>query len=197
MTDKFVMSSRLAAELDHAFERNNFSAADVKLLSKGNTLSLIRDVLQEYSEIVELEHYIDLNARPFVPKGWQICSYREGGQFKWDASKVQLYLDPIQKGKSGALGREIYHLVTHLDHLVLNANVLDYLLSRPHIIPESWKSFSLYFWGTLYHDETSNVCVRYLIWRGDKWDWASKRLYETFHGTNYAALVAVGPAKKK
>jgi len=40
-----IMTSRQAAELNHAFERNGWTAEDVKELSKGNTLAkILRDL---------------------------------------------------------------------------------------------------------------------------------------------------------
>ena len=46
MGDTFVMSSRQAAELDHAFERNGWTAADVKKLSAGDTLAQVLHVVR-------------------------------------------------------------------------------------------------------------------------------------------------------
>ncbi len=45
MSDKFVMSSRQAAELDHALERNGWTPADVKSLSEGNILTHVKKFL--------------------------------------------------------------------------------------------------------------------------------------------------------
>jgi len=32
----------------------------------------------------------------------------------------------------------------------MNANVLDYLLAHPELIPEDWKNKYVFFWGTIY-----------------------------------------------
>ena len=32
----------------------------------------------------------------------------------------------------------------------LNANVLDYLLEHPELIPKKWKKYRIVFWGTIY-----------------------------------------------
>ena len=75
MSDKFVMSVRQADELDHAFERNNWTPEDVKRLSSGTVLSQILPVVRGNANVVAVKHVIDCDASPFVP---------EGGQFKWD-----------------------------------------------------------------------------------------------------------------
>ncbi len=49
--DTFVMSSRQAAELDHALGRNGWTPEDVKLLSAGTTLADILQVLCGNAEI--------------------------------------------------------------------------------------------------------------------------------------------------
>ncbi|HEY4477351.1 MAG TPA: hypothetical protein VJB56_01875 [Candidatus Paceibacterota bacterium] len=54
---------------------------------------------------------------------------------------------------------------------MLNANVLDYLLAHPDFIPEWWKGKAVFFWGTIYRNSYGNLCVRYLCFYGDRWDW--------------------------
>ncbi|MBI2004790.1 hypothetical protein HYS79_01345 [Patescibacteria group bacterium] len=53
MTDRFIMSSRQAAELDHALERNGWTSADVKTATKGNTLAQFRKVLLGTATVVD------------------------------------------------------------------------------------------------------------------------------------------------
>ncbi len=52
MANTFVMSARQSAELDYAFERNGWSAADVKWLSEGTNLTNILKVRHGTMEIV-------------------------------------------------------------------------------------------------------------------------------------------------
>src|SRR5579872_4136144 len=42
---EYVMSSRQAAELDYAFERNGWDASEVKSLSSGKNLALVRELI--------------------------------------------------------------------------------------------------------------------------------------------------------
>lgn len=53
MSDKFIMSARQAAELDHAFERNGWESADVKWLSQGSVLANVRKVKLGSASIVD------------------------------------------------------------------------------------------------------------------------------------------------
>src|ERR1700733_12272386 len=41
-----------------------------------------------------VQYMIDCDANPCVPKGWKVEEHQKGGVFNWDASKVDLYLDP-------------------------------------------------------------------------------------------------------
>src|SRR3989344_1449663 len=93
---------------------------------------------------------INLDAIPFIPGGWQIESHQKGGHWEWDLKKVALFQSEGQKGGKGMKG---YWLKKELEEQpVLNANVLDWLLTHPELIPEEWKGKkSIYFWGTTYH----------------------------------------------
>ena len=73
---------------------------------------------------------------------------------------------------------------------MLNANVLDYLLANPHLIPEEWKGKYVFFWGTVYHRRDGDPCVRCLGWNGAGWSWASHWLGASWTGDRPAALRA-------
>ncbi len=185
MADKFVMSSRLAAELDHAFERNGWSAAEVKLLSQGDKLSRMRDVLRGAGKIVDIDHYID-HVNPYVPEGWRLSVHKHNDKLKWNPENLQLYVHENQIANKGMIGHILFEGLWR--KRVLNANVLDYLLSHLEIIPESWKWKDIFFWGTLYNNEKGDLCVRQLLWRGDRWDWSQKGVHEQWHKTSIAVL---------
>lgn len=95
----------------------------------------------------------------------------KGGKFIWGPSRVSLYLSERQK--SGPYAG--WQLEDELkDKPVLNANVLDYLLAHPDLIPEDWKGKRVYFWGTIYQVEGFGRHVRYLTFdekETNKWRW--------------------------
>jgi len=147
-----------------------------------------------YAEVKMVEHVIDCDADPFIPEGWGVEEYQKGGSFKWDPRQVQFYLsEPQRKGKSiegNKLRKEL------AGKPVLNANVLDYLLKNPHLIPEAWKektngyTTSIFFWGTIYRGPYGYLYVRSLCWYGGGWSWGYDWLGHDWHADYPAALRA-------
>lgn len=116
---------------------------------------------------------VDLGADPYLPNGWSVDEHRKGKVAKLERKGDDLYLDG--KKIEFWLSREQKHGVitgTTLraklkDKPVLNANVLDYLLKNPHLIPNSWQGKWVFFWGTIYCDSDGDLCVRCLCWGWD------------------------------
>lgn len=157
-----------AHELKMAFRRNGWNNAQIKALSERE--DILKDVLQVVkgeAEIVQIEH-IDCDADPFTPKNWSVEEHQKGGLFSFDLSKLSLFLSEKQK-KGAILG---HYLRKELEGKpVMNANILDYLLVRPELIPEEWKGKYIFFWGTIYRDSDGSLCVRCLYWNGSQWGW--------------------------
>jgi len=179
MADKFTFSSAgEIQEVEFALARAEYTHQEVKELTKGDTLGLIRNVLLGHAEVRTLEYVIDLDADPFIPDGCTVeeGKHQKGGSFKWDPAKVQLYLSPNQQdGKSvkgDALSAEL------AGQPVFNANLLDYLLAHKHIIPEEWKKDEqghtryIFFWGTEYRRSGGRPFVRCLSWTDGRWHWS-------------------------
>ena len=117
------------------------------------------------------QHVIDCDAAPFVPSVPSGLSGVEehvnGGKLVWEESKIELYLDDGQKGEGRIQGYELRKVLK--DKRVLNANVLDYLLAHPELIPESWKGKTVFFWGTIYPSSVGGRFVRCLCWFDGRW----------------------------
>ncbi len=58
-----VMSSRLAAELDHALERNGWCMKDVKALAAGDVLSKLRLVILGLAEVVTVQYPVSQSVK--------------------------------------------------------------------------------------------------------------------------------------
>ena len=170
-----------AVELKEAFRRGGYNNAEIKQLSTGDTLAQVRDVLRGLCEIKPVEHAVDLGVDPFLPDGWKVEEHqngkvvkleRKGSDLYLDGKKIDFYLSKKQKGGS-IEGNDLRKELTKMP--VLNANMLDYLLKNPLIIPDEWKTDGdgntrcLFFWGTVYRNADGSLCVRYLVWNGGRW----------------------------
>ncbi|MDO8594006.1 MAG: hypothetical protein Q7R93_00635 [bacterium] len=176
-----------AGELKAAFRRGNWTNQEIKRLCEGNVLADVRRVVLGHASVTVMEHVIDCDANPFVPKGWGVEEHHEGGQFKFDASQVEFYLSAAQK-KGSIEGNKLRKEL--VDKPVLNANVLDYLLKNPHLIPDEWKGKYLFFWGTVFRSSGGSLCVRCLDWNDGRWDWDDGWLGGGWNGHSPAALRA-------
>jgi hypothetical protein len=131
-------------------------------------------------------HVIDCDTAPFVPSGWSVQHHQKFGMWKWDPSKAELFFADAQQNGQVLKGDTFRKEVAK--KFVFNANVLDYLLANPHLIPEEWKGKSIFFWGTVYRRSSGRLYVRYLFWNGGSWDWISRCLDEGW-GDGDPALV--------
>lgn len=130
------------------------------------------------------KHIIDLSADPFCPENWirnhQLrCDHARGEPaFEWDPAKVILWQHADQHDRGWRRGYYHESLIENCQHCV-NANMLDYLLDHPYLIPEDWKKAKrVYFLGTVYyevswsgHFKHEMPYVRYLMWDGRRWIW--------------------------
>jgi len=142
------------------------------------------------AEVVIKTHTIDCDAHPFVPDGWSVHKEDQlkssvSGQLRWNPDKVELHTCPEQE-KGTIEGNKLHKKLQ--GQPVLNANVLDYLLANPHLIPEEWKGKYVFFWGTIYRGSDGRLCVRCLFWRGGGWRWVGDWLDDDFGVHAPAAL---------
>ncbi len=138
------------------------------------------------------KHIIDCDADPFVPSGWKVEEHKKSGQFAFNPAKVKLHLSPNQQDGKVIEGNKLHRELAN--EPVLNANVLDYLLAHPKLIPEEWKKNEkgntryIFFWGTIYRDSGGYLCVRYLYWNDGSWSWSYYWLGYDWSGNGPAAL---------
>ena len=146
-----------------------------------------------------IEHVVDCDVDPYILSGWSLkdegAEHRKGGMVKLErrgddlyvnGKKIELFLAEGQK--DGIKGRQLRSMLA--EKLVLNANILDYLLKNPKLIPESWKDKYVFFWGDVYRDSFGNLYVRYLYWGDDGWRWVYFWLDNVFYGDCPAAVSA-------
>ncbi|MDP3725924.1 MAG: hypothetical protein Q8R36_01870 [bacterium] len=198
MSDRFTFSSAgLVHELEMAMDRaGGYNAALVKRMCEGDRLTHIREYLLGQAVITAPEHLINCDADPFVPNGWSVEEHQKGGQFEWnrDVQKDALWLSNSQKNGNRIEGNKLRKELRGKS--VLNANVLDYLLKNPHLIPEGWKKDEnsntryTFFWGTIYRASDGGLYVRCLHWRGGGWRWRCRWLGRVWHAGRPAAVSA-------
>lgn len=162
-----------AHELKLAFRRNGWKNSDIKALCEGDVLADVLKVIKGQVKNKIIERLIDCDVNPFIPYGWSVEEHKKGGMFKFNPKKFSLYLSKKQK-KGTYIGSELRKELHSKS--VMNANVLDYLLAHPELIPEEWKGKKVIFWGTIYRDSTDLPCVRCLFWNGSGWDWDTRWL---------------------
>lgn len=168
--DVLTFDVGLAHKLKKAFAKAGWTEANIDALAESEHLDEHRKVLLGHAEITVPEHLIDLDTGPFIPSGWKVEEHHKGGAFKWDAAKVKLHLSKGQQGGKWIEGNKLREELKNKP--VCNANLLDYLLAHPHLIPEEWKGKYVFFWGTIYR-LSGRLCVRCLYWGGDRWRWSN------------------------
>ena len=185
----------LAHKMCLAAEEQGYTPELINTLAEHPTL--LRDMLQVQLGLAEItypEHIINCAADPFVPKGWSIApeseqiSSRVRGSFRWNPAEVQLYFSNHQREDRVIKGDKLRKELE--DKPVLDADVLDYLLAHPHLIPEEWKGKFVFFWGTIYRDRRGSPCVRCLYWYVGGWLWSYYWLGFDWDGFGPASLRA-------
>ena len=159
-----------ANELKMAFRREGpWTNEEIKMLcERKGFLTSIHEVLLGRAEIKQMEHLVDLESAPFIPEDWKVESHTKGGKVQFNPNMVDLYLSDEQKKGSIQCNDLRKKLETKNPY---NANLLDFYLAHPELIPESWKGKYVFFWGTIYRNAGGFLYVRYLYWDGDRWDW--------------------------
>ena len=175
-------------QLADALEGAGFTPGDVTKLRSFSRLPEIRSVLLGFSQIVVVKHVIDLDANPFVPDGWEVDEHIKGGQLEWNPAMVALYVSEDQQNGKVIQGLKLRKELKGKP--VYNANLLDYLLAHPELIPESWKGQEVFFWGSIYRDRGGSLNVRYLHWNGSRWHWIFHLLDGVWRADDPAAVPA-------
>lgn len=156
-------------QLLDSLEMHGYTAKHLTTLGQlGDRHSLVKAYLDGHADIKLVEHVIDCDADPKPYAGLKIEEHKKGGQLVWNPALLHLHLSPNQQNGKVVVGHELRKELAR--EKVLNANVLDYLLANPHLIPEEWKQDEqgrtryIFFWGTIYRVSDGYLCVRYLYW---------------------------------
>jgi hypothetical protein len=206
MADKFTFGSAgEIQDLEFALARNEWTHPLLKKATGGDFFGLVREVLEGRAEICRIErlttrtvsaaaHTIDCDAKPFEPSGLTVApesdqlANRVRGQFEFDPARVKLHVSKNQQGRKRVKGDKL--ALKLASELVLPANVLDFYLANPHLIPEEWKGKSVFFWGTVYRVSSGHLYVRYLCFDDGGWYSGCRWLGNDWRSSSPAALRA-------
>ncbi len=147
--------------------------------------------------ISEIKHIIDCSITQLRPQqNWMVIPpdqqipTRFNGRLTWnkETQKEALYLSDKQANMC-IEGNNLREELSDKLIVVLPANVLDYLLANPYLIPEDWKNMEVFFWGTIYHHSNNGPFVRSLSCStGGVWNAGRRPLDSNFGMYNPTAL---------
>lgn len=149
-----------------AAEKVGFTSEHLNRLAEDKTglLANFRSVIEGTAEIRFLPNVIDLGREPYAVGDLVVFCHRRGGKYVWDPEKALpqgLHL-PVEQGAEA-----VARLVAMR---ALNANVLDYLLAHPLLIPQEWeKGGCTYYFGTTYR-QRGTLVFRGLFFRNGVWE---------------------------
>lgn len=138
------------------------------------------------------DRIIDCDVNPHIPDGWSVSHHIKQGMIAWNPDEIRLYRSPCQEER--LVQGYTLRICVMDEAVILNACVLDFLLTNPHLIPEDWKGKTILFWGTLFEDEDGNQRVGLLVWNGDRWKaeypWLDSKFSE-----RCVAAITVSPSR--
>lgn len=183
--------SRIIIALPKALQLSNVDAKTVLECTKDGermTITLVdffQKIAKNHKTGKSPEYSIDCDADPLVPDGWSVENHQKGGQLKWDPASIELYFSSAQE----TCGIRGVNLLEELkDKPMMNANVIEFLIANPHLLPEEWKDKFVYFWGTIYWDSNGDFCVRYLDTNDTVLNWGFRMLRLEINNSSPAAL---------
>ncbi|MEX1997743.1 MAG: hypothetical protein WEA04_03685 [Candidatus Andersenbacteria bacterium] len=190
------ISVGLAHELVLTACKAGFEPKDFTVLAQSEEkLRQLLCFVRGHAGLTQAKHVIDCDADPLLPyEDWKVEEHKKGGQFSWDPSKLSLYLSDNQRGEKSIEGNKLRRELA--ERPVLNANVLDYLIRHPHLVPDEWKvdeqgnTLYIYFWGTIYRDADGDLCVRSLCFESGHWFWGDGWLGGGWGSRSPAVLLA-------
>lgn len=119
------------------------------------------------------KYIIDTDAPPKIPySGWTVESHKGAGKVEWNPKKFQLCLSDKQRKGEYVKGFDLQEELE--SQTPMNANVLDFLLEHPELIPKDWKRKYVTFFGTVYRHSGDLLFVRY-------WDWDDGALQSGYY----------------
>lgn len=142
-----------------------------------------------------VDQIIDFDSTPHTQSGWELrasdqIKSRLTGKWRFNPEAIEKYLSKEQKKGGIIIGN---NLKDELDGVpVVGAQLLDFCLANPHLIPKEWKRKAACFWGTIYRTSSGRPCVQSLVWDqyGRRWGSSYRPLCYDFDYYHPALLIS-------
>lgn len=175
-------------QLGGALEQAGFSPSDVTKLKQFKNLSAIKDLLNEQAFLTYQELSVNTEHLPTFPEEYKVIEHLKNGKLSFSKDKLDVLFFPKQNnGKEEMQGTEVLKLLR--PEQKLNVAMADFLLKNPSIIPDSWRNFSVCFWGTLLKSPVDNLAVLFIFWSGRDWHWGTRSINAKFDHQHPAAIL--------
>ncbi|MFA6995598.1 MAG: hypothetical protein WC249_04340 [Patescibacteria group bacterium] len=156
-----LITNSQVVELTRAMSRRGYGVAEFESLIEGKFLDEFLIIIRKSGEEAKKQNFVDLDADPLIPPGWSVEEHQKGGLWKFNQAKIFLYFSEKQKRPKESVSWSSLRKELSGKN-VANANLLDFYLANPHLIPSAWRGKRIPFWGTIYSGPFGINCVRYL-----------------------------------
>jgi len=102
-------------------------------------------------EKIKLANYvIDLDAKPFVPSGWQLIHHEKSGKWIFDHDELEIFHAVAPKYRHERFYDDEDKWL-NMGRMPFNANLADFFLDHQELIPGPWELYGeVVFDGTIY-----------------------------------------------
>ncbi len=164
MDSDILLTLDQASGLELRMREAGFTTQDVESLCNSGMLQWLLPAIRGQAAVTNVRSVIDCDAAPLIPYlKWNVVKHIQRGKIPWDPSKFTLQLSQSQQKEEKVQALQIQSEMEGAQ--TENANLLDYLISHPYLIPEKWKKGKdgkiqyILFWATIYENPSLNVTV--------------------------------------
>jgi hypothetical protein len=162
------------------------NASEKEIISYCELLTTFQKLNDKFSEFS-----INTSAKPYIPNGSTLVEHRKSGFWEFAANKIELFNPTVLSDDFLFKIRPELSFNNVDNKIVLNANVLDYLMEHQELIPKEWKHYGeINFLGTVYEREGC-FFVRNLYFfdgPGIKYGWGSNFAFSDDQADQWVAV---------
>lgn len=165
-------------------------------INKMGGIEMFQALLNGSAIVTQIKHIVDIAKSPKLPFGGAEVVKHESkingktevelelvdDELFVDGMKITLHLSERQMGDKRIIGHELRKELESGESVLLNSNILDYIIDHPELFPEHWKKDEngetryIFFWGTIFRNPSfDSLYVRGLCWSGgclfQDYDW--------------------------